>query len=217
MTPEPKHDPHRGRARAQLSEGHTEAGDRLLALPNLAATDAPPDGATDLAAGTVVNQGQFNWDELPPPIAHDIRKVPAVKKVDAIAEVPERIRQLAERSLAYNVKAVARTATSTAARPRIDYRWVLLWVPSEEVGAKFKAELEKYAKYRPVNTTIPYRDPGSPDGQITARVGNTLRWHLTDSGWTQTDAPVSNDVRWGVRYSVRPFEARKSTAKLPGS
>jgi hypothetical protein len=137
--------------------------------------------------------------------------------VDVVAEIPEAIRMRAESSLAVNAMRKAVAAKSTAKRPRIDYDWRVQPVPDMDVAGKFAEAITRYAKYRPATASIPHADILAPKGQVTARCGDPM-WYVNDSdGVASASAEGTPGAYLGVRYSVRPFEGRSNTARLPGT
>lgn len=157
------------------------------------------------------------WDDLPAPVVMPNTAGAGVAKVDVLATVPEPIRMRAESNLAINTQRVAAKASTEANRPRVDYHWDLQRVTTEEQGAAFAEFLVKYAKYRPNIKDIPHRGEHSPMGQITARPQAPAWYRITEAGLpiaTTKDAP---GAFLGVRYSVRPFEQRKDSNRLPGT
>jgi hypothetical protein len=164
-----------------------------------------------------VKPAEFTWDQLAAPTVMPSKRVAASNAIDVLKEVPESIRVRAEVSLADNVKAVAKANASTAVRPRPDYEWRVQPVPTTEIGVKFRQEIARYAKYRPADKTIPHMALGSPVGQVTARTGEPS-WYANDAaGIPQNAAQGDAGAYLGVRYSVRPFEDRKGTARAPGT
>lgn len=161
-------------------------------------------------------QPAFTWDDLAAPIPMPSKVIPIPRKVDAIAETPEPIRMRAELSLSLNVAAVADVAASAASRVRVNYVWRVQAVPSVKVAQDFIKALTRYAKYRPAADHIPFADPDSPKGQVTARTGD-VTWYRQDAvGNTMAASESADGAFMGVRYSVRPFEARGGARRLPG-
>lgn len=160
---------------------------------------------------------EFTWDDLRPPVLSPLTAVNSSIKATILDTTPEPIRQRAERSLFENALRVTAASSSSSARPRVDYRWDVQPVPTTEKGAEFAKLIIRYAKYRPENANIPFAAPGVLMGQVTARCGNPS-WFRTDDKGVATHALSHEDGAFlGVRYSVRPFEARKDTKRLPGT
>jgi hypothetical protein len=190
----------------------------------MARTPAPPqttDGrqasvaAIEQAAASA--KPEFDWSALPAPVAMANRQTADGIKVDVIASVPEVIRQRAEASLSINTERVKAAGRSAAKRARVDYQWELQAVPDTATGEQFTKLLTKYAKYRPSEGDVPHAAANSPKGQVTARCG-TPGYFRTADGDTYEPCDASADGAFtGVRFSVRPFERRADTARLPGS
>lgn len=158
-----------------------------------------------------------DWDTLPEPVAMPAKVTQDDIKVNVVKSVPAPIRMRAEASLAINAEKVAKKSGSTSARKRVDYDWRVQRVASEKMGADFKRLVVKYAKYRPSEGDIPFKAENSPLGQVTARAGAPTWFVLNDDG-TYTEASQTDDGAFlGVRYSVRPFEARGDTSRVPGT
>lgn len=158
-----------------------------------------------------------DWDTLPEPAAMPVKVVNVDIKVNVVESVPAPIRMRAEDSLAVNAARVAKKEGSTSARKRVDYDWPVQRVASEKMGADFKRLLVKYAKYRPSEGGIPFKADNSPLGQVTARAGDPTWFAMQENG-TYTEAAQTDDGAFlGVRYSVRPFEARRDSARVPGT
>jgi hypothetical protein len=159
----------------------------------------------------------FDWDALPVPVAMANKAGPSAIRVNVLETVPEPIRQRAERSLLINVERVRAVAGSSAKRPRIDYHWELQAVPDAEMGALFVKLITKYAKYRPDGADIPHAGPNAPKGQVTARCGDVAWYRTTADGEHVVTVKDADGAYLGVRYSVRPFEQRATTGRLPGT
>jgi hypothetical protein len=159
----------------------------------------------------------FTWDQLAPPLESPTKVAGADAKVDVLTVVPEPIRARAEASLSINTQRVAAGTTSQAARPRVDYWWDVQPVPDEERGKEFAAFLVKYAKYRPADKPVPHAAANSPKGQVTARPQAPGWWRKTEDGKSVACTQDATGAFLGVRYSVRPFEQRKDSARLPGT
>ncbi len=160
---------------------------------------------------------QDEWATLAAPVAMPDRKPFQGITVKVVETVPEGIRMRAEASLSVNAAAVAAKAGSTANRKRVEYHWDVQPVASTEQGNRFINLLTKYSKYRPSDGDIPHCGDKSPKGQVTARTGEPTYYVTKDDGEVVDCASTDTGAYLGVRYSVRPFEQRKSTAHLPGS
>jgi hypothetical protein len=159
----------------------------------------------------------MDWDTLPEPVVMPTRTVVVTIRPKVIETVPEPIRKRAEASLSVNTAMVARRAGSTSARKRVPYHWDVQRVATEAMGVKFVNLLTKYGKYRPADTEVPFADVASPKGQVTARCGKP-GYYVTQEDGTYSEADQNATGAYlGVRYSVRPFEARSQAATLPGS
>lgn len=159
----------------------------------------------------------FDWNALAAPVAMATRTVPSSATVNVLESVPEPIRLRAETSLSINVERAKAVARSTAKRPRIDYHWELQQVPDEETGNLFARLIARYARYRPSEGVIPGAAANLPNGQVTARCG-AVGWYVKAAdGQVTPSGPVNDQAFLGVRYSVRPFERRSTTARLPGT
>jgi len=143
--------------------------------------------------------------------------VTAAKRVDVLAEIPERIRKELEHSLMKTVARYAAKADSTAKRVRIEPYWALFVVATEDMGAEFSKLAARYAKYRPADKDMPHADVDSPKGQITVRTGAVTRYRQTDAGPVASPDASPAESFLAVRYSARPFEGRKDTSKAPGA
>jgi hypothetical protein len=180
------------------------------------APDHPFNGATDLASGTLTPE-PFSWGDMPAPVLMPTRPPVTVHAVDVISEIPEPIRMRAESSLARNTLALAKSAGSQAKRPRIDYVWSVQQVASAEMGAEFVKLITRYCKYRPSGKPIPHADADSKPGQVTVRCGEVTQYRKAADGTLIACAPDADGAFTGVRYSVRPYEQRGTTARLPGT
>ena len=185
------------------------------------ASPTTPDGkqasvaAIEAASGTP--KDGFDWDAMAAPIAMPTRNTFTGIKVDVLKTIPSPLRERAERQLIINTERVKANANSQAKRNRVDYHWDLQPVTTAEMGEQFVKLLTKYAKYRPSEGDIPHAGPNVKPGQVTARVGAVSHFVKgEDDTYEACDASAAGAVM-GVRYSVRPFEVRNSTAKLPGS
>jgi len=179
--------------------------------------DTPADAPETPAEATAVELVNMDWDTLPEPVAMPTRVVEVRISPKVLESVPEPIRKRAETSLAINAELVAKKEGSTSARKRVNYRWDVQRVATTEMGVKFKNMLVKYAKYRPADVDIPHRADNSPKGQVTARAGAPT-YYVTNEDGTYAEANESAPGAYlGVRYSVRPFEARSDAARAPGS
>lgn len=179
--------------------------------------DAPADAPETPAEPVTPELVDMDWDTLPEPVAMPTRVVEVRISPKVLESVPEPIRKRAEMSLAINVARVAKKAGSTSSRKRVDYHWDVQRVATVEMGVKFKNMLVKYAKYRPADVDIPHRDENSPKGQITTRAGEPLYYVTKEDGTYVEAEKTAPGAYLGVRYSVRPFEARSDAARLPGS
>lgn len=159
----------------------------------------------------------FDWTEMVAPIASATKSSVIGRKVDVLAEVPEPIRQRIEVSLMKTVARIAAKKGSTAKRVRIEPYWTIQPVASQEMGDEFAKLATKYGKYRPAEGDIPHADADSPKGQITVRCGKVTRYRQTDDGPVADENADADGSFLGVRFSARPFEARKDTAKVPGT
>ena len=157
------------------------------------------------------------WDALAEPIVMPNRIITETDKVDVLTVIPEPIRARAEQSLTINVERVKAAAGSTAKRARVDYHWECQPVTDMAMAAQFVTLLTRYAKHRPSGDTIPHAGPNSPSGQVTARCGSAQRYRRTNAGNIIPCTPDADGAFLGVRYSVRPFEQRKDTARAPGT
>jgi len=176
---------------------------------------APPADAPQPDAPQPAAAAEFDWSELDAPVAMPNKVTVSNTHVDVITLIPEPIRQRAETSLTVNAARVAAKAGSTAKRSRIDYHWSVQPVASKEMGAKFVALLAKYAKHRPSDVDVPHAGPDSPKGQVTARTGEPAHYVKGADGVPEAATPTADGAWLGVRYSVRPFEQRKDTARMP--
>lgn len=178
--------------------------------------DTPAETPETPAEPQPVELVDMDWDTLPEPVAMPTRVVEVRISPKVLESVPEPIRKRAEQSLTVNAALVAKKSGSTSARKRVNYHWDVQRVASTEMGVKFKNMLVKYAKYRPADVDIPHRDENSPKGQITARAGEPGYYVTNEDGTFSESNQSAPGAYLGVRYSVRPFEARKDTAALPG-
>ena len=190
----------------------------MPARPNTRATPDAPQTPSEPATGTAAAAApEFDWGTLAAPVPMPERKPFQGVKVFVVNTVPEPIRVRAELSLAVNQKKVADKTDSSASRKRVDYHWDVQPVATSRMGEKFSQLIVKYSKYRPSDAPIPHAHPDSPKGQVTARVGTPM--HYVNTGDTEPQAcdATTEGAYLGVRYSVRPFERRNSTARLPGT
>ncbi len=180
-----------------------------------------PDGAQEsvaaLEAAAAAKAQEYDWNTLAAPMAMPSRTTAPDIKVDVIATIPEVIRMRAEASLAANVLAVKATSGSIAKRPRIDYDWRVQPVTTIKQGEAFSAMLGHYAKYRPADKPVPHADANAPAGQVTARCGETSFYRDSGLGVLIACDKDPDGAFLGIRYSVRPLEIRKGTARLPGT
>lgn len=185
--------------------------------PNTPATpDAPQTDATPAPAANGTAD-PFDWSALAAPIVMPTKTVATAITANVLETVPEQIRQRAEASLKHNTAAKAAKAASTAKRARIIYHWDFQPVTDDKMAAAFDRLITKYAKYRPNIDNVPFADEKSPRGQVTARTGNPGYFVCTAEG---EFTPCKHDTKgamYGLRYSVRPFEQRQDTSRLPGT
>lgn len=190
-----------------------------MARTSQPAGQAPAD-VTDQAAAAAMaatDPPQDEWAALPAAVPMPAKKAAPPVRPNVLETVPDPIRERLEQSLALSCKAKAKAAASSAKRPRIDYDWQLQPVSDVDQGKRFIGHCAKYAKYRPTNTTIPHRQDGTPDGQITVRTGDPLFFIATDKGYDVAPDAKAEGAFLAVRFSARPFENRNDTARLPGS
>lgn len=186
--------------------------------PNPTAT--PADDATPqadpqpTANGTAVD---FDWTALADPIVMPTKAAVTPVVANVLETVPEPIRQRAEASLALNAAAKAAKAGSTARRARVIYHWDFQPVADDKMAAAFDRLVTKYAKYRPNVQEIPHAHETSPRGQVTARLGAPGWFVRSEDGEFVPCQPMEPNAIYGLRYSVRPFEQRKDTARVPGT
>lgn len=164
-----------------------------------------------------VEQPALDWYTLPAPVAMPDRKPFQGITVKVVETVPGPIRTRAEASLAVNAAKVKAKTTSSASRPRVDYHWDIQPVVTTEMGTRFVALITKYSKYRPSEGTIPFAHEDSPAGQVTARCGDVGYYVTRETGEVDACEPTTEGSYLGVRYSVRPFEKRNNTSRLPGT
>lgn len=189
-------------ARTATPAGDTAARE-AAAAEAAAAADGKPDG--------------FDWSTLAAPVVMDTKQGPGGIKVNVLETVPAPIRQRAEASLTINVERVKAKPKGDAKRARVNYHWELQQLPDAATGEQFIKLITKYAKYRPVDGDIPYSGPTSPKGQVTARTGSVNHYRKDSADeYVICDANAAG-ATLGVRYSVRPFEQRSDTARVPGS
>jgi hypothetical protein len=182
-------------------------------------TPAPPTPAPapEPTQPTPVSDTGFDWSKLDAPVAMENKRTFGGVTANVIETVPEPIRQRAEASLTVNAERVKAKANSSAKRARIDYHWSLQIVPDKATGEQFVKLITKYAKYRPAEVTIPHAGPTSPKGQVTARTGDVNHFRQMPDGEYVVVSATADGAVMGVRYSVRPFEQRGDTSRLPGS
>lgn len=158
-----------------------------------------------------------DWSTLAAPVTMDNKQGASGIKVNVLESVPAPIRERAEASLTINAERVKARASSSAKRARVDYHWQLQPVADLAMGEQFVKLITKYAKYRPSEGDIPHAGPTSPKGQVTARCGPVGHYRkVADDEYVISSAGAASAFV-GVRYSVRPFEQRGDTARLPGS
>lgn len=182
--------------------------------PDTPVTDPAPAEPQPTANGTVDG---FDWGALAEPIVMPTKAVVTPVVANVLETVPEPIRQRAEASLTLNAAAKAAKAGSTAKRARIVYHWDFQPVADDKMAAAFDRLLLKYAKYRPNVQEIPHAHETSPRGQITARTGAPGWFVRAEDGEFVPCQPTEPNAIYGLRYSVRPFEQHKQTARLPGT
>lgn len=173
--------------------------------------------ATPEVVSTNGTSDGFDWAQLDAPIVMPTKTAATAITANVLETVPEQIRQRAETSLFFNVKAKAAKANSSAKRARVNYHWDFQPVTSQKMAAAFDRLITKYAKYRPDIDNVPFAQTGSPRGQVTARTGNPGWFARTAEGEFTPCKPDSEGAMYGLRYSVRPFEQRKDSARLPGT
>lgn len=178
--------------------------------PEAPAADIPTNGDAPSEAPA------FDWSELAAPLVMADSPSAMTKRVNVLEDVPEPIRQRIEYSLMKTVARISANAGSTAKRPRVEPYWQVQAVPTEDRGAEFVALATRYAKYRPAEGDIPHADGDSPKGQITVRCGTIQHYRQAEAGLMPCAADAEGAFL-GVRYSARPFEARKDRAKVPGT
>lgn len=182
--------------------------------PAPAIGDAPQPEPQAPANGTVDG---FDWNAMADPIVMPTKAAVTPVVANVLETVPEPIRMRAEASLALNTAAKAAKANSTAKRARVIYHWDFQPVADDKMAAAFDRLLSKYSKYRPNVQEIPHAHETSPRGQVTARTGAPGWFVRTDDGeFVQCQATEPNAI-YGLRYSVRPFEQRQDTARVPGT
>lgn len=177
----------------------------------------PPAEGTQEQGGSPLPKELPDWSTLAAPVVMATRQGPSAIKVNVLETVPEPIRQRAEASLTINVERVKAASKSAAKRARVDYHWELQQVPTMAMGEGFTKLITKYAKYRPAEGEIPHASGNSPRGQVTARCGAVGHFRKTADGEYEACAATADGAFIGLRYSVRPFENRKDTARAPGS
>lgn len=178
---------------------------------------APEEHASQEAQAANGVAGGFDWNELDAPIVMPSRTVTTAATANVLETVPEQIRARAEASLRHNTDAKAKTAGSTAKRARVFYHWDFQPVKDDKMAAAFDRLITKYAKYRPNIDGVPFAHADSPRGQVTARTGAPGWFTRTEDGEFVPCTPPTEGAMYGLRYSVRPFEQRKDTARLPGT
>lgn len=188
--------------------------------PKTTSAPEPTEDATAQAepqASVNGNSDAFNWDAMAQPIVMPTKAVVSQAVANVLETVPEPIRQRAEMSLALNAAAKAAHPRGSAKRARVPYHWEFQPVTDDKMAAAFDRLLTKYAKYRPNVQDIPFAHKDSPRGQITARTG-APGWFVRDeSGELVPCQPTEPGAMYGLRYSVRPFEQRQDTARMPGT
>ena len=182
---------------------------------------------------------EWTWADLADEVEMPSKPVFSGIRANVLVTVPEPIRRKAERSLTINAARVAAKADSTAKRSRVVYHWAIQPVPDEQKGNEFVKALTKYAKYRPTPqaehdescailgdgetpactcpASIPFAGDKSPAGQVTARCGSVSHYAKGEDGTYASCPADAEGAILGVRYSVRPFEQRGDTARVPGT
>lgn len=179
------------------------------------ADDATPQADQQLTANGTADS--FDWNAMADPIVMPTRAAVTPVVANVLETVPEPIRVRAETSLMLNTAAKAAKAGSTARRARVTYHWDFQPVTDDKMAAAFDRLLSKYAKYRPNVREIPHAHETSPRGQVTARLG-APGWFVRDeTGEFVPCQAAEPNAMYGLRYSVRPFEQRKDTARVPGT
>ncbi|SRR5216683_2358838 len=181
------------------------------------AAQTPAASLTDALKASLTEPPADEWAALSPPVAVPDRAPFQGISVNVVETIPVTIRQRAENSLTANAARVKAKAGATTARKRVDYRWDVQPVATVEQGIKFTALLVKYAKYRPADKVVPFIGDKSPKGQVTARKGEPIYYVTKPDGTVEDCTPDTEGAFLGVRYSVRPFEQRSTTARLPGT
>lgn len=159
----------------------------------------------------------MDWSAMTAPVAMPTKQAFPGVRANVLKTVPEPIRQRAEQSLTVNTERVAKRATSTAKRARVNYHWDLQAVTSIDMGAAFIKLVTRYAKYRPAGATIPHAGPNSPPGQVTVRCGDPSYYRKTEADSYAMCDKGDEGAFIAVRYSVRPFEKRRDAARAPGT
>lgn len=191
--------------------------------PELEGVKSPvtPDGkqasAAAIEAAEAARAAEDSWASLPEPVTMSTKSTFSGITVNVLETVPAPIRVRAEASLTINAERVKAKAKSEAKRARVDYHWSLQRVNDKEQGEQFVKLLTKYARYRPLEGTIPHAGPTSPKGQVTARTGDVRHFRKVADDEYIACEPTTDGAFLGVRYSVRPFEQRSDTARLPGT
>jgi hypothetical protein len=182
--------------------------------PTVAAMRSAADAAEQAVSA---RPDTHDWSALAEPVTMQPRTTFSGVKVNVLETVPEPIRQRAEASLTINAERVKAKAKSDAKRARVDYHWSLQRVTDKAMGEAFVKLITKYAKYRPAEGDIPHAGATSPKGQVTARTGDVLHFRKVADDEYVACEPATEGAFTGVRYSVRPFEQRGDTARLPGT
>lgn len=175
----------------------------------------------------------FDWSTLLPAEASASRSVAVVTKVNVLEDTNPAIRERAEQSLALSCSRIDKAKAEGKKLENLDPAWRIQPVATLEMGEEFAKILRRYGKYRPVPeppaTLIPFQgfypggpngEPvgtGTPNGQVTVRVGSPAWFRRDDSG---NLVPVKEGERkpsdiLAVRYVVKPLEV-KATKTLPG-
>lgn len=170
------------------------------------AVPVQPDTVPDATVAT--KPTPFDWSTLDEPTVLPRKNSWADSAVDVMTATPENIRESIENILGANVRRIAATTASNAKRPRVDYMWVLQRIPSAEVAEEFRALVTAYCLHRPGTGEIPFAEANTPSGRITPRFGDPKWYKQGPKGGMVECAETDTGAVYGVRYSIRPFEAR---------
>ena len=152
----------------------------------------------------------YDWDTLLPSTDAPAHIVSTGTKVDVIRDVPLPVRMRVEGSLIATI--LAKVEWVTAGRKVENFKpvWKLQPVADEAQGKEFVKLVTKYAKYRPQHWE--QRDTRTPEGQITVRTGAPTLVKKDPVSGADVETPY-----WAVRYQAKVLEAKKDTARVPGS